>query len=636
MGRIAAISSLALWAGIAAWLSLGTISFTSAGGSRLGLLPASPVAFAVAVAAAGVAAAMLHAGAPRWPLSLLVLPVLPWLPTRVPAAFLLWSGPVAAVVWIAVGLILALGIPRRSTLEAPAASTAPEDGPPNAVLDNRAAIRAGVIAVLVFGAAAWRAAPSVPAGDEPHYLIITQSLLLDGDLKIRNNHRRGDHRVYYNDQLEPHVQRLGRDGEIYSIHAPGLSAIVLPAFAIAGHRGVVAFLILLSAAGAALAWRVAWLATGRADAAWFGWASVTLPVTAVFHSFTVYPDAPGGVFALTGLWALLRAEGERRSGSERVLPWLWHGAALSILPWLHTRFALIAGGFGALVLLRLSTTRNPAAKAVAFLSVPAVSAMLWVGYFVALYGTPDPTAPYAASEIGSLAFVPGGLTGLLFDQRFGLLPYAPVLAFAFAGLAVMIVRSNSRRLALELLFVMVPYLLTVTHFAMWWGGWSPPARFFVPVLPLLAVPAAIFWVAMDRRRERALSLAALICTVLATVMLVTVDRGRLAFNLRDAPALWLEWLSEAADLPQALPSWTRAADAPLFRDVAIWLAAALVATVVVRRAAKAGVLRSRTAMHVGLGWALAMAAMGASTSVWAARGVDGRSVTSSQDRKSVV
>ena len=86
--------------------------------------------------------------------------------------------------------------------------------------------------------------------------------------------------------------------------------------------------------------------------------------------------------------------------------------------------------------------------------------------------------------------MPGGLGGLLFDQRFGLIPYAPVLAFAFVGLGVMLTRPSSRRLALELCFAMLPYLVTVTHFAMWWGGWSAPARFFVPVLPLLAVPAA--------------------------------------------------------------------------------------------------------------------------------------------------
>src|SRR4029453_18095692 len=191
-------------------------------------------------------------------------------------------------------------------------------------------------------------------------------------------------------ELPPHYQRLGRNGAIYSIHAPGLSAIVLPAFAVAGYRGVVIFLLTVTAAGSALSWWVSWLATRRQDAAWFGWATVTLPVSAVFHSFTVYPDGLGGTLSLTAVWALLRADDERRTGSERVQPWFWHGVLLSILPWLHSRFAVIAGCFGALIVLRLSATRNPAAKAVAFLTVPAASAMAWVGYFVAIYGTPDP------------------------------------------------------------------------------------------------------------------------------------------------------------------------------------------------------------------------------------------------------
>ena len=79
-----------------------------------------------------------------------------------------------------------------------------------------------------------------------------------------------------------------------------------------------------------------------------------MSATAIFHSFTVYPDGPGGVVALTGVWALLRAEQERRTRrSARLLPWFLHGAALALLPWLHSRFAVLAGSLGALVLLRL-------------------------------------------------------------------------------------------------------------------------------------------------------------------------------------------------------------------------------------------------------------------------------------------
>ena len=46
----------------------------------------------------------------------------------------------------------------------------------------------------------------VPGGDEPHYLIITQSLLSDGDLRIENNHDRGDYFAYVTQELPPDFQ----------------------------------------------------------------------------------------------------------------------------------------------------------------------------------------------------------------------------------------------------------------------------------------------------------------------------------------------------------------------------------------------------------------------------------------------
>ena len=104
----AALLLLALWAGFIAWLSLGTIGFASASGSRIGLLPANVTSWTIVLTAALGVAALVRKGAPAWPLSLLVLLVLPWLPVPVPAAFLIWSGPVAACVWIAVALTMIL------------------------------------------------------------------------------------------------------------------------------------------------------------------------------------------------------------------------------------------------------------------------------------------------------------------------------------------------------------------------------------------------------------------------------------------------------------------------------------------------------------------------------------------------
>ena len=453
---------------VAAWLSQGTLAFTGVGSSRLAVLPLSVSAAIISGGAAALAWAAWRAGASLAPLLLLALLALPWVSATGPAAFLIWTGPLALTVWVAVGLSMAASIDGVSR---------PRFAPLAQFVAARPELTAGVLAMAVFSVAAWQVSPSVPGGDEPHYLIITQSLLKDGDLRIENNHRNGDYRAFYSGELpKPDYRRRGRNGEIYSIHAPGLPVLVAPAFALAGYAGVVVFLILLAASGSALAWHLARTVSGSTEAAWVAWAATTLSVSAIFHSFTVYPDGPGAVLALTGVWALLRAERESRTGAERLAPWWLHGTALAMLPWIHTRFALIAGSLGALVLLRLSTTRNAAGKAVAFLTVPAVSALCWVGFFIAIYGTPDPSAPYANEE-GSASFIPGGLAGLFFDQRFGVFAYAPVLMTAVAGLVVMARRRDSRRLGFELLFVVVPYLLEVTHFAMWWGGTSAPGRF---------------------------------------------------------------------------------------------------------------------------------------------------------------
>ena len=62
--------------------------------------------------------------------------------------------------------------------------------------------------------------------------MITQSLLRDHDIKIENNHVRGDYQAYLDRSIKPDFLKRSTDGQIYSIHAPGLSLIVAPGFAL--------------------------------------------------------------------------------------------------------------------------------------------------------------------------------------------------------------------------------------------------------------------------------------------------------------------------------------------------------------------------------------------------------------------
>ncbi len=545
---------------IAAWISCGAVSPLDATGSgRAAILPPVWVLGALLAAAALVALAPRTQRVDTSPLYLSAAAFLPWIPAPWPPALLLWQGPMLAALWAAVAI--ALTWPLWARVGRAIIAQAP----------GRQAMLAAAIAAACYAAAAWRMAPTLPAGDEPHYLIITQSLLSDGDLQIENNHRRHDSLAYTTEVLKPDYLRRGRNNAIYSIHAPGLPTIVAPAFMLGGYPAVVLFLACVAAFGTWLVWRAAHLVTGEATAAWAGWATVSLTVPYFFLSFTVYPDGLGAVLVMTGVYALVRP--------ERLVRWraAVHGTAIAVLPWLHTRFAVVAAVLALLLILRAAvSSRVGRVRLVLWLLAPVlVSAAGWFWFFYAIYGTPNPAAPYGGYTQSSIWNAPRGLTGLLLDQQFGILPHAPVFLAAFAGLAWLF--RGRARLALEILLVVVPYAAASASYHMWWGGRSSPARFAGAVLLPLGMAAAVAWTKL-RSPGRAAFAALLVTSVGLTAAMAGVDHGALVYNTRDGFALWAEAASPLVRLPLALPSLFRGDVAAAWSVAAGWFIAAALGT----------------------------------------------------------
>jgi hypothetical protein len=575
------------------WCARGVLDVVSGSNdvTRVAMLPPwwLLATFIAVLGAAGVAAA--RAGhdpdvvLPLCALALLAVPYLPWLPDRLPV-LRAGAGPARHLSWLVVCWLIGGGVGSRlqnvprGVQEEPhqtlaLGAKAPTRSEKTANDSRHLPSLIFLASAIVFGAAAWRltGTPLFPGGDEPHYLVITQSLLHDGDLRIEDNHQREEYRAYFNRPLKPDYLTRGADGEIYSIHPVGLPVLAIPAFAVGGYRGVVAMLVLMAALAAALMWGWARDITGSVPAATFAWAASALTAPFLFNSFTVYPEIPGALAVMVAIaW---RPE----STSTRVM--LIRGAAIGALPWLSTKYAPMAAAVAIVALVRVRWH----VRAMAALFAPlAIALAAWFVFFFWIWGTASPSAPYGSSEPMTLRYLARGAPGLLFDQEYGVVAHAPVLALAFVGL-VQMVRSGGAggRRALDVIVILGALLVTVGAFHVWWGGTASPGRPIVSGVLLLGPPIAwLFASAAARPSARAGCHLLLASSLAIACALAMAQDGALLNNDRDGSAALLDWASPTWPLSSAFPSFIAGPLAAAIGRTLAWLALGAVVAGLIR------------------------------------------------------
>jgi hypothetical protein len=510
----------------------------------------------------------------------LIVPFLPWLADYFPVLQIL-SGPLRWVVWLAIAgvtawawSVAAKGMEQREDRLDDARPRIGWLRLPRSRTTQTIAI--GIATAVIAATAAARLTGTVlyPSGDEPHYLVIAQSLWRDGDFDIENNHDRGDYAEYYQQTLDPHYLTRGSDGKIYSIHPVGLPLLMAPVYAAGGYRGVVVALIVMAAIAAALSWRWVATVTGAPRAATFAWAAIVTSTPFLFNTFTVYPEIAAALAVMIGI--------------TTPSPWVL-GVVCGALPWLSTKYAPMSAVLLVTGVLRgsgPSSWRLVPPRAVLAAALP-YGAMLaaWFAFFYALWGTPMPQAPYGGlvqTTPWNLVF---GAPGLLFDQEFGLLPYAPAYALAATGLwALWRGGADQRALAIRVVVVFVALLGTVGAFRIWWGGSASPSRPLSSGLLLLALPiATAFAEAQPGTARRAAQHLLLWIGVGITVQMGFAQEGFLLANGRDGSSALLEWW---------LPRWETWSLAPSFIyheagaaavQSMVWVIIAAVCATVLRR-----------------------------------------------------
>jgi hypothetical protein len=425
------------------------------------------------------------------------------------------------------------------------------------------------VVLAVYCVGAYRVQREVgPQGDEPHYLMVADSLLRDHDLSVERDYAAGRYRAFFDGPLEPHYRVRGKNGEIFSLHAVGLSLLVLPAYALGGYPAASFFMAFVCAllAREVRALLEDALGPGGATegAAWV--IALSPPVSS--YSGLVFTEAPAALLVAVALRRAARAGGW--SAGDAALT----GAALAFLPWLNVRYAPLC-----VLLAGFALVARPSRRAILAFAAPAVGSLAaLLLYHHALYGFFDPRLVYGRRPEFALRALGEGLPGLLLDQEFGLLAYAPVFALAAPGAWALWRRDRGRAVVAVIGVLAVLGLAGTWH--MWRGGFNPPARFLLPAVPLLALLAA----AALRVRWSA-GAALLVGFSLFTGALGLRDPS-LVHRDRDGTApLWRD-ASGAEEWTRLLPAYVLS-DPDRDRLACVW-AVALLAAVAARRAPSAG------------------------------------------------
>ena len=329
-------------------------------------------------------------------------------------------------------------------------------------------------------------------GDEPHYFILAASLLRDGDLDVRNNFDQENATgEIYGPLPDRHIEE--RNGRQYSLHTPGLGALLALPFAMGGTLAgrLLLALVIPSILGWAC-WRWFRDRAPPGDVA-LAIAGVLLCPAVLFGSGQVYPDLLAGavLFALAvWLW-----NGSRRTLVTWALWWLVAGGFI----WLHIRFlgtAVVLALLGAWQLWRDRPwsdedkgSRQPhAATAVLFLVGAGAFVWFQLAAFGDLFGA-------RLSEVDKSVFRAAEfLIAWHLDQSNGAFLMQPLLLAGLVALGWMAYRRHPLTIPWLLLYasLVVPQAMR-DH----WAG-VPAGRFNWTSMWLWLIPIGL-WLEAERQ-----------------------------------------------------------------------------------------------------------------------------------------
>ncbi len=268
------------------------------------------------------------------------------------------------------------------------------------------------------------------SGDEPHYLMVTQSLVEDHDISLKNNVEDKTYMDFIPAELPPHM--IIHNGKHLSFHMPGLSFLMVPFYFIFKLTGNLIspnlfFRISISIINSFFPFVLYFLLKAffpgrKTGGIWF-LSILTAPL--LFHSVHIFPELPAATLLAASFLFLFRDEPK---------PGL-AGFLFSFTIWFHVKYYPPLFLFALFAIWKLFREESKI-DILKFLIYPAISSILLLLFSKAVYGTFNPSGIFPAENYWSTPLIlkMKVFFAYFIDQRDGLLFYAPTLFLFIFGL----------------------------------------------------------------------------------------------------------------------------------------------------------------------------------------------------------
>ncbi len=268
------------------------------------------------------------------------------------------------------------------------------------------------------------------SGDEPHYLMVTQSLVEDLDLSLKNNVEERTYLDFIPAEIPAHM--IIHKGKHLSFHMPGLSFLLIPFYIVFNLVGDIIsphlfFRLSISVINAFFPFVLFYIMRLLfPDKKISGiWLLSILTIPFLFHSVHIFPELPAATL-LAGSFLFLYRD-DPKPGIA--------GFLFSLTIWFHVKYyppLMLFAGFAVWKLLKENSKKD----LFKFLLYPALSSIILLLFSKAVYGTFNPSGIFPAENYWSTPILLKLKVFLayFFDQRDGLILYAPFLFLFLFGL----------------------------------------------------------------------------------------------------------------------------------------------------------------------------------------------------------